>query len=219
VEDSSCTDERQTRVANAINAKSPKLAGMYRRALRELNSEAFPGDEVARVSVICHCVRELVIGLPAVLSDFDEPRPEPSSGSLVSKLPKLISRNGVDLDLDQDVVPVPKEVAQIFHLLVATANREAGRNKRRAAALVTGGNDTKHPVVKQWDAAYQFLVGWAHLDRNHEQDRELPTDDDIRAVLRVIEDVIDVRTTVFFENVGAIKDLLADINAVDEGEV
>lgn len=211
-------DDRQTRVADAIAARSPKLAGLYRRALRELSCEALPGDENARVSVICHCVRELVIGLPAVLSEFDEERPHPSSGSLVSKLPKLISQHGVDLALDRDVVPVPREVAQAFHLLVATATKEAGRNKRSAAALVTGGKDTEHPAVKQWDAAYRFLVGWAHLDRNHHQDRVLPTDQEIRDVLRVVEDVIDVRTTVFFENVAAIKDLLADINAVEEEE-
>lgn len=212
-------DDRQRRVADAITARSPKLAGMYRRALRELSCEPMPGDENARVSVICHCVRELVIGLPAVLSDFAEERPKPSSSSLVSKLPDLLSQHGVDLAVDGDIVPVPQEVAQAFHNIVVTANKEVGRNKRSAAALVTGGSDTKHPVLKQWDKAYRFLVGWAHLDRNHDEDRELPTDQQIRDVLRVVEDVIDVRTTVFFENVGAIKGLLAEINAVDEEPV
>ena len=76
--------------------------------------------------------------------------------------------------------------------------------------------DTKHPAVKQWGDAYQFLVGWAHLDRNHDEDRVLPTDNEIRDVLRIVEDVIDVRTTAFFENVAAINDLLADINATEE---
>jgi hypothetical protein len=216
VADSSGANDRQTRVADAIDARSPKLAGMYRRALRELSCEAMPGDEIARVSVICHCIRELIIGLPSVLSDFDEERPRPSSGSLVSKLPKLLSQHGVDLALDRDVVPVPREVAQELHLLVVTATKEEGRNTRSAAALVTGGTDSQHPAVKQWAAAYRFLVGWAHLDRNHDEDRVLPTDQEIRDALRVVEDVIDVRTTVFFENVAAIKDLLVDINAIEE---
>ena len=120
-------DDRQARVADAIHARSPKLAGMYRRALRELSCGAVLGDEIARVAVICHCIRELVNGLPLVLSEFDERRPRPSSGSLTSKLPKLVTRHAVDLALDQDVVPVPREVAQAFHRLVATAVKEEGR--------------------------------------------------------------------------------------------
>jgi hypothetical protein len=209
-------DDRQARVADAIHTRSPKLAAMYRRTLLELSCEALPGDEVARVAVICHCIRELVNGLPLVLSDFDEKRPRPSADSLTKKLPKLLTRHAVDLALDQDIVPVPREVAHAFHRLVATAVKEEGRNKRGAAALVTGGKDTKHPAVKQWGDAYRFLVGWAHLDRNHDEDRVLPSDNEIRDVLRVFEDVIDVRTTAFFENVAAINDLLVDINASEE---
>ncbi|MEV0367356.1 hypothetical protein [Nocardia fusca] len=208
-------DVRQKRLAEAIEGRNPRLAGMYRTALRQLAAVPEPGCETARVSIICHCVRELMLGLTVTLSDIDIPRPNPSSGSLVGDLPDLLSRHPeLDLSLDQDMVPVPKDVAQQLGALVAAATQERGRNKRLAAALTTGKDDnTKHPVVKQWSDTYAFFLGWTHLDRKHEQGGDLPTNESILAALRVVEDVIDVRTTVFFDNVHAIKDLLAKINA------
>ncbi|OBF34011.1 hypothetical protein A5724_17445 [Mycobacterium sp. ACS1612] len=84
---------------------------------------------------------------------------------------------------------------------------------------MTGEKDKNHPAVRQWDQAYQFFVGWAHIDRNHDAERPLPSDADLVANIRVVEDVIEVRTGVFFENLRALKPLLDDINAlVDEEE-
>lgn len=208
-------EERQRRVSEALEERSPKLAGMYRLAVSTLRSEPEFGCEAARVSVICHCMRELMTGLPSVMADTAIPRPNPSSGSLVAKLPALLAKHpDVDLGLDQDIVPVPKTVAQALASLVSTAAQEQGRNRSNAAALLTGGSDPKHPVIKQWLDAYEFLVGWAHLDRNLERDDKLPGNEELLAVIRVVEDVIDVRTTVFFENIHAIDDLLAAANAV-----
>ena len=210
--------ERQSRIAEAIGARNPNLAGMYRTALHQLAAPSEPGCATARVSAACHLLRELMLGLPAALSDVDIPRPKPSSGSLVSQLPDLLSRHSdLDLNLDQDMVPVPKKVAQKLGALVATATQERGRNRRLAAALITGDSDTKHPVVKQWGEAYEFFLGWTHLDRKHAEGGDLPSDESILSVLRVVEDVIEVRTTEFFDNVHAIKDLLADINSQIEG--
>jgi hypothetical protein len=169
--------------------------------------------------MICHCMRELMTGLPAAMADTAIPRPKPSSGSLVAKLPELLANHpDVDLGIDQDIVPVPKKVAQALASLVTTVTQEQGRNRSNAAALVTDGSDPKHPAIKQWLDAYEFFVGWAHLDRNHERDGKLPGNEELLAVIRVVEDVIDVRTTVFFENLHAVEDLLASANAAN-GEV
>ncbi len=209
---------RQGRVTQNLTDRSPKLAGMYKSALRILDSEPEPGCEAARVAIVCHCMRELMNGLPTALADTAVPRPNPSSGALLSKLPGLLAENpDLDLNADQDVVPVPKAVARHLHKLVGARAREDGRNRMNAAAVVTGGTDTEHPVINQWNDAYKFFLGWTHLDRNHEGDRELPSDESIRAVIRVVEDVIEVRTTAFFENVRTLQDLLNEINATDEG--
>lgn len=211
-------DERQTRVAEALEDRSDGLAGMYREALAVLGAPAGPGGETARVSIICHCMRELMNGLPAVMTESAIPRPNPSSASLTSKLPDLLAQHpDVDLSVEQDLVPVPKPVAQAFSDLIRAATSEEGRNRRNAAELVTGQSDTKHPAIKHWTTAQQFFLGWTHIDRNHSQDRELPTDDLINTHIRVVEDVIEVRSKLFFENLRSLRDILAEANTVHSG--
>jgi hypothetical protein len=162
-------------------------------------------------------MRELMLGLPAVMADAAIPRLSPSSSALTKKLPKLLANNAqVDLGAEQDMIPVPKDVAHTIDLIITTAAKEESRNRLNFAALVTGGSDGKHPAVVQWMDAYQFFVGWAHLDRNHNVDRQLPADMDLVAKIRVVEDVIEVRTGVFFENLKAVEGLLAEINALVE---
>jgi len=211
-------DERQTRVAEALKDRSPELASMYRAALLALGTPAEPGGETARISVICHCMRELMNGLPSVMTDSAIKRPEPSSGALKEKLPRLLAKHpDLDLAVDQDLVPVPKAVAQAFSNLIGTVASEQGRNGRNAAELVTGGSDTKHPAIKHWTEAQRFFLGWTHIDRNHSQDRELPTNDVLLTNIRVVEDVIEVRSALFFENLHSLQDLLAEANAVQSG--
>jgi hypothetical protein len=163
-------------------------------------------------------MRELMNGLPAVMTDSAIPRPNPSSVALTERLPGLLAQHpGLDLAAEQDLVPVPKAVARAFSDLIGTVTSEQGRNRRNAAELVTGGSDTKHPAIKHWSEAQRFFLGWTHIDRNHSQDRELPTDDLLRENIRVVEDVIDVRSTQFFENLHLLQDLLAEANAVQSG--
>jgi hypothetical protein len=210
-------DERQERVLEALVNRSPRLAGMYRTALAMIADEAAPGCESARISTICHCMRELMSGLPAVMSDISIPRPNPSSDSLTKQLPELLATHpDADLGLDQDLVPVPRAVARVLAALVSTVTQEQGRNRANTAALVTGDSDAHHPAIKQWLDAYQFFLNWTHLDRNHDQERPLPSDEALLTMIRIVEDVIEVRSALFFENLHAIEDLLAEINNVDE---
>lgn len=209
--------ERQQNIASVLKERSPRLAGTYRTALNALGDVADEDCESARVLIICHCMRELMLGLPAVVMDEAIPRPNPSSGALTRKLPELLRKNPeVDLGADQDMIPVPKNVAHAIGSIVTTAAQEDGRNRLIFAALVTGGKDGKHPAVKQWMDAYQFFLRWAHLDRNHTVDRPLPADSEMLANIRVVEDVIEVRTAAFFQNLKSLEGLLAEINAPAE---
>lgn len=126
---------------------------------------------------------------------------------------------GVDFSADQDNVPVPKPIAEVLDSLVKAAAQEQGRNRRNTAALITGGSTPKHPAISQWLDAYEWFVGWAHLDRLHLKARKLPSDLEVLARMRVVEDVIEVRTKIFFENVHSVAALLAEINAVSEEDV
>ena len=215
----SVPDERQSRVIEALENRSTRLAGTYKTALDMVASEPRPGCESARISVICHCMRELMLGLPDVMSDSDSTvrRPDKSSASWLKELPGLLANHpDTDLTLDQDLVPVPRAVARALSSLIGAATQEEGRNRANTAALLTGGSDANHPVIKQWMDAYQFFVGWAHLDRDHERERSLPNDQKLAENMKVVEDVIEVRTALFFANLHALHDLLDEINDLGE---
>lgn len=210
-------NDRQTHVVDALQNRNEKLAGLYSTALDILASQAIPSRKAARISIICHCMRELMIGLPAVMSESSIRRPEPSSATLLRRLPRLLAAHpDADLGVDQDLVPVPRVVAEALTSLMSTASQEEARNRANTATLVTGLPQTKHPVIEQWTKAYEFFVGWTHLDRNHDRQRPLPNDKTLLANIRVVEDVIEVRSALFFENLHALEDLLAEINAVDD---
>jgi len=212
-------DKRRQRVFAFLKHRSSALAGMYRAGLDLLAAAPLNEGENARVSVICHCMRELMNGLPSAMSDASIPRPYPSSGALIRNLPQLLTEHpGLDLELDQDLIPVPRKLAQALSALTSTVTKEQGRNRENAAALLTGSPSATHPVINQWNRSYQFFVGWTHLDRNHESGKVLPTDEILVSHIRVIEDVVEVRAGLFFENLHALKDLLAEINEVTEDE-
>ena len=211
-------EQRRMRVADGLKARSERLTGMYLAALRELDSNAEAGGETARVSIICHCMRELMNGLPAVMAASAVPRPKPSSSSLVAKLPDILTEHPqLDLRAQQANVPVPNQVASMIADLVEAAVKERGLNVANAAALLTDGTDLAHPLLGQWKAAQGFFVEWAHLDRNADGARELPTDVEIVAHIRVVEDVIEVRSNLFFTNLSAVEDLLELANAQEDG--
>ena len=211
--------QRQLRVGVALESRRPKLAGIYRAAHAALASPAVAGGEVARVAVVCHCMRELVNGLPSALKTptLTRARGKQSSESLKLKLPKLLSKHPVDLRQDQDLIPVPREIAGVVADIINAVEQEGSRNLINAAVLVTGGSDTNHPLLKQWREAEEFFFEWTHLDRNDDNSRALPTDAEILAHIEVVEAVIEVQTTLFFANLHAVQDLLDEANSQDDG--
>lgn len=210
-------DERQTRVVDALQLRSPKLAGVYRTALGTLAAPSMPGCESARVAVICHCMREVMNRIADIMSDMAIPRPKPSSGALAARLPELLAAHPeTDLGLQQDLIPVPQPVARAVQAISAAATKERGRNLAVAAAFINGGTDPASPVIAQWRSAQQFFLGWAHLDRKHDEERTVPADDELLDNIRVVEDVIEVRSALFFDNLHALESLLAEANAEDD---
>ncbi|MBT0774298.1 hypothetical protein KIH74_35470 [Kineosporia sp. J2-2] len=211
-------DPRQQGLVEALAGRSSKLAGLYRTGLLTLLSGPVPGCEAAHVAVVCHCMRELMNGLPSAMSTIVIDRPKPSSGALLARLPGLSAEYpGVDLRLDQELIPVPKKLAQTFADIISAQVKEEGRNNKNAAAFITGDPEEISPVIEHWKKAQKFFVGWAHLDRNHDDRRELPGVDVILDNIRVVEDLIEARTRAFFDNVQSIHDLLAEINATTNG--
>jgi hypothetical protein len=213
-------EDRQQFVVDSLDKVSPRLSTMYATALELISRSAPSGFEVPRVALISHCMRELMMGLPQVMSVESIPRPDPSSSSLLLDLPGVLAEfPEIDLEADLDRIPVRREVARAFQALIVARTQEEGRNRANAAALVTGGLDGSDPVISQWLNAYEFFVDWAHLDRGHARSRPLPDETEILKNVRVVEDVIEVRSRMFFENLRTLEDILSDANAVDEESV
>lgn len=209
-------NHRQQKVLDGLAQRSALHAGLYAFVLRELGTEAVPETRSARVAVICHCARELMLGALDILVDTPEPRPNPSSGSLARSLTSVLAANGnPDLRVDQDLIPLPRAVATAIADLVDASSREVGRNQRNAAALVTGNAEHSHSSITEWSDTYSFFVKWAHVDQHHSG--SLPDDGLLAMHLQVVEDVVEVRMSQFFDNLSAVEDLLAVANRTDDG--
>ncbi|MBM7389785.1 hypothetical protein JOE37_002779 [Clavibacter michiganensis] len=190
---------------------------MYLLALSTLDASAGEQLDTASIAVACHCMREVMMGLPSLLLTDAVPRPHPNTASLLDKLPRLIQRyQNVDLRADQDSIALPKLLVYFLADIAETRTKEIGRNTANASLLLTGGSDSKHPVMTQWKQSYDFFVGWAHLDRNFGRGRPLPKRAEIIRRIAVVEDVIDVQSALFFDNLSAVRDLLANANMPKE---
>ena len=74
-------------------------------------------------------------------------------------------------------------------------------------------------MVERWRRAHDFFLKWTHLDRVSDSLRSVPSDEEFRQHLRVLEDVIEVRTAAFFDAVDSVAELLRLANAtVLEGQ-
>ncbi|WP_263508782.1 hypothetical protein [Actinotalea sp. M2MS4P-6] len=207
-------DERQLRIYQALAARHSDLASMYRSALRLLSQPAEGGDERTRISHICHSMREVMNRVLGVMGSTAGPRIKPSSGRQVQSLPDLLSRfPDLDLSADGEFIPVPREVAAVFHTLIRTAAQEKRRSRDDVASLLTDDSNSDHVAVTRWIEARDFFVRWAHLQDHAAEPSDLPDDVVIGGHVAIFDELFDAVITVFFERRHTIDDLLAEINA------
>jgi hypothetical protein len=200
---------RELRVHRALLDISPKLAGMYQRTIQEVQSHGDLHIAAARVSIICHCMREVMNALPALLADSATVRPNPSSATLVNQLPELLASHPIPNPRPTDeLTPVPQALLSAIRAIADAAAKESNANTSNAMALISSYHDAPHPVIQQWRSAQHFFLEWTHLDRNPSAERTLPSDSVLLNNIRVVEDVIEVRTNLFFENLRVVQDLL-----------
>lgn len=212
-------DQRQQGVFDALLDWHADLASMYRVSLRMLAVEAAHDDRRVRVAHICHSLREVMNRFADAVGANSSQRIKPPSNEQVQALPTLLADHpALVLDQDQELIPVPRKVASVFDKLIKTAVQERIRSRDIAAALLTDDGDAEHPAVGQWMDTRNFFVRWAHLQAEATDPDKLPTDDEIQARIRVVEDLIEGVTSLFFDARHSLDDLLAEINQTDEGE-
>lgn len=207
-------DGRQQGIFDALHERHADLASMYRAALRILACGVDDDDRRMRVAHVCHAMREVMNRFADAIGANSGQRIKPPSGEQVQALPDLLAGHP-ELVLQQEgqeLVPVPSKVASAFGKLVMTAVQEKARTRDIAAALLTDDGNVDHPAVGQWMDARSFFVRWAHLQAEATELATLPSDEDIRAKVRIVEDLIDGVTKLFFDARRAVDDLLAEIN-------
>ena len=217
VSDVAFMDERQQRIYAALMEKRPDIASMYRRSLRELSEPAEVGDELIRISLICHTMREVMNRVLGAMVTAGSPRIKPPSNKQVQKLPDLLARfPGWTLDADGESIPIPRAIAEVFDKLIKTAVQEKRRSRDDVASLLTDDGNSEHLVVKRWVESRDFFVAWAHLRDDQPELSKLPSDDLIRMHVAVFDELFDAVITAFFTRRHSIEDLLAEINSLEE---
>ncbi|MEU3455396.1 hypothetical protein ABZ671_17625 [Micromonospora sp. NPDC006766] len=217
VPDVAFMDERQQRIYTALAERRSDIASMYRAALLLLSRPAEVGDERARISHICHSMREVMNRVLGAMGTTASPRITPPSGKQVQELPDMLARfPGLALDADGESIPVPRAVAEIFDKLIKTAVQEKRRSRDDVASLLTDDGNSEHLVVKRWVESRDFFVRWAHLQDYEPKLSKLPSDDLIRTHVAVFDELFDAVITAFFTLRHSIDDLLSEINALEE---
>lgn len=212
-------DERQQRIFDALLGKRPDLASLYRSAVTLLSQPPAAGDERTRVAYICHALREVMNRVLAAMGRTASPRIKPGTGVQVQALPDVLSRfPDLAFNSDGESIPVPRAVAETFDRLIKTAVQEKRRSRDDVASLLTDDGNSDHLVVTRWIEARGFFVQWAHLGDEPPDQSTLPSDETIRKHLAVFEELFDAVISAFFTVRHSIDDLLADINALQEGE-
>ncbi|MFT8636833.1 MAG: hypothetical protein ABF811_02595 [Pseudoclavibacter sp.] len=211
-------NERQQRILAALQDKRTELANSYRTALALLSGDLEVFDPRTRVALIAHCMREVMNRVLGALGRPTAPRFKPSSGQQVKALPELLARfPELDLYREGDSIPVPQEVATAIDKLFKAAIHERRRVRDDVAALITDDANASHVAVSRWIESRDYFVKWAHLHERDVADADLPTDDELREHIGVFEALLDGVVTAFFATRHSIDDLLAEINATEEG--
>ena len=195
---------------------SAKLAGVYRRTIVLIEEQPRGGEELVRISLIGHCMRELMNRLPDILKDVPGMlRPaKPNSKTLQKDLLDLLAASG-KLNASGPVVSVPGEIIDALQRFAAAVQADSVRAAEKDSVAVTQTRSSTGPAVQQWTMARNFFMDFVHLDAFVGDDAgRLPTDEEILEKLVVVETALRSRLFGFFESRRAIDLRLASINEV-----
>lgn len=210
-----------------IEEIDPALAGLYRRAVLLMDSRPIPGDEKARLSLVGHCVRELMNNLPDALGDVkdfpasrrgDEDRARDGLVAAVERFKGVPSDQPAEdagSSEQPDRVTVPADLLDAVVILVGVFKDGKTRNELRDSAAVLGYIDRYDPALKPWKAARKFFMSLAHLDRLKAAGsggRDLPTDEQVMSQVAIIEASLRVRLGAFFDNLNEVRALAEQAN-------
>lgn len=235
----SCTEkcmtlwtEERIELQQQLFRLDPELSALYENAITLLSEEKISGKEHVRLSVIGHCIRELINLLPDALEDVD--------GMLLSgwkdnntEIEKLISSLEKEAggDIGSLVSDETDNSGQARRVLITqgTLNAMAEwakseqekkvRERQRDSITVLGSIDSRSPALIPWGNARKFFMRRTHIKRNfplRDNLINLPDDTEVLYHLSAIEACLRVRLCGFFDIYDEINDLLKDANMMQD---
>jgi len=191
------------------------LAELYQHAIDMLSDV-----EVTRSRLIigCHCLRELLAGLPFVMQDPVEPRQD--VGGAARQLALAWEEAGLTLDTPGAAAPsdgrafaVPVDVYETARQVASAAAAGAGRALSRSGTIVTGQPlPPTSPQLLRFHRASQRLPGRAHFRSYADPSAALPTSEQLEDDLVALEDGLRSRLSYFGQQVAAVDAVLAKAN-------
>lgn len=215
-------DARRRRLQAALATQSDLFGDLYRRAIDALSER--PLSHGALV-VAAHCIRDLVNGLPDVLTDVGEvpiyvEQSEPAKrlaaawmGDPTGLGPVHTSVLLPDRDPDQvAVLTVPAELVEAARLVAVASLTATDNARRRRSALVLGRIETRtDPSVRIFQKSVSAFEQVRHPQRGREIDLGKVIGQ-VHEALPVIEAALEARLGSFFETVEDLMDVLAAAN-------
>lgn len=209
------SDERRKAIYDGLASYNPVLAGLYKSAIRNFKTPAYPGEERARLAIIGNSMREVMNALASVMGDSSPGKEKVRPEKLLRDLPgKLALFPELSLKQDIDYIPVPKDAALLIAEIVDASSQETMNVREDVASLLAEGSGIDHPAVKQWIDARLSFVKLTHISRPPE-DIGI-SDTEIESIIRVVEDLIEVRIGEFFESKHSLDEILGEINEQEE---
>jgi hypothetical protein len=211
-------DPARIELHTELKTLSPKLAGVYHRAIVLVEEVPPHGEELVRVALIGHCLRELMNRLPDVLKDVPGMlRPtKPTSNTLRGELLEILAASD-ELNTTGAFVAVPGEIVVALQKFAAAVQAEAARGLEKDSVAVTQTRTSNTPAVQQWTAARKFFMDFVHLDSHVGDDGDasrLPGDEEILERLVIVEAALRSRLFGFFQSRRELDRRLARINEV-----
>lgn len=225
--DSAHWSEDRQALHRLIEEVDPALAGLYRQAIILMDTPPIPGDEKARLSLVSHCIRELMNNLPDALGDVkdfpasrggDENKARAGLVTAVNKFKGMPVVQPVEETTETNPaenVTVPADLLDAAENLVGVFQDGETRGELRDSAAVLGYIDRYHPALKPWRAVRKFFMSFAHLDRlkaTGSGGRDLPSDEQVISQIAIIEASMRVRLGAFFDNLNEVKALADQAN-------
>lgn len=195
----------------------PTLGVMYERCVNAV-AEYQEDSRTARadISIIGHCVREIINRLPDMLArETGKTRRGDEDKAQRTLISEFEQSEGEITSTNNGIVQIP---ASLYDALsdYCDAVQAGSDNAKSRDYIVTSASKKLTPAYPPWRQARKFFMGYTHLGAG--DGKALPTAEEVKEQIERIESALAVRTGHFFDSKSRLVMILEKTNAVVNGD-